>query len=79
MQLFYMVTFNDAGEIIQLETKRYMEDNLETWIIKTGNYKEINEIVVPTAFEVLWRLEKGDVSYAKFNMKKIVYNRPERF
>ena len=23
---FYIVTFNDAGEIIQIETKRYMDE-----------------------------------------------------
>ncbi|MDB5286769.1 MAG: hypothetical protein JWR05_1718, partial [Mucilaginibacter sp.] len=37
------------------------------------------EIVVPTAFEVLWRLKKGDFSYAKFNVKKIEYDKPGRF
>ncbi len=80
LSLFYLVTFNDLGEIIQLETKRYMDkENLETWIIKAANYKEISEIVVPTTFEVLWRLEKGDFSYAKFNLKKLEYNIPQRF
>ncbi|MDB5205035.1 MAG: hypothetical protein JWR72_110 [Flavisolibacter sp.] len=80
LSLFYIVTFNDAGEIIQLETKRYMDPkNLETWIIKLANYKEMNGVLVPTTFEVLWRLEKGDLSYAKFNMKKIEYDKPDRF
>jgi hypothetical protein len=77
LSLFYIVTFNDAGEIIQLESKRYMDkENLETWIIKLANYKKINRVVVPTAFEVLWRLKTGDLSYAKFNMKKIEYDKP---
>ncbi len=80
ISLFYIVTFNEVGEIIQLETKRYMDkQNLETWIIKMTNYKSMNSVLVPTTFEVLWRLEKGDVSYAKFTMKKIEYDKPEKF
>lgn len=80
LSLFYVVTFNDAGEIIQLETKRYMDkEHLETWIIKLAKYKEMNNVVVPTAFEVLWRLKTGDLSYAKFNMKKVEYDNPRKF
>lgn len=80
LSLFYIVYFNDAGEITQLETKRYMEkDHLETWIIKMGNYKTMNNINVPTAFEVLWRLKKGDFSYAKFNVKVIEFDEPYKF
>ena len=80
LSLFYIVTFNDDGEIVQLETKRYMDkEKLETWIIKLANYKEVNGIIVPTSFEVLWRLPEGDLSYAKFNLKKIEYNNPKMF
>jgi len=80
LSLFFIIRFNNAGEIIEMETKRYMdENNLETWIIKLADYKTINEIVIPTTFEVLWRLKKGDLSYAKFNLKKIEYNKPEKF
>lgn len=78
--LFFIITFNEVGEIIQMETKRYMDEkNLATWIIKVANYKEINAITIPTAFEVLWRLEKGDFSYAKFYIKTIEYNKPVAF
>lgn len=63
-----------------METKRYMDDkNFDTWIIKVANYKEINNVVVPTLFEVLWRLKKGDFSYAKFNIKTIEYNVAKKF
>ncbi len=55
------------------------EKSLETWIIKAANYKEINEILVRTNFEVLWRLEKGDFSYAKFNVTKVEYDIPQLF
>jgi len=63
-----------------METKRYMDDkNQETWVIKLADYKEMNSVVVPITFEVLWRLEKEDFSYAKFNIKKIEYNKPVLF
>jgi hypothetical protein len=80
MSLFYIVTFNSSGGIIRMETKRYMEkDKLETWIGKLGGYKETNGIVVPTSIEAIWSLEKGEFSYAKFNVTKIVYDQPQLF
>lgn len=78
--LFFIISFNQLGEITEMETKRYMDEkNLETWVIKLAHYKEINEVLVPTNFEVLWRLKKGDFSYAKFNLQKIEYNLPQQF
>ncbi|MEO8771129.1 MAG: DUF6544 family protein [Ferruginibacter sp.] len=80
LSLFYIVRFNDKGEIVQMETKRYMDEKrLETWIIKPGKYREINAVIIPTNAEVSWRLKEGDFSYAKFNVKTIEYNMPERF
>ena len=80
LSFFFIITFNEIGEITQMETKRYMDEkNLETWIIKLADYKEMNSVFVPTTFEVLWRLEKGDFSYAKFIVQKIEYNKPEIF
>ena len=55
------------------------ETNMETWIIKLSNYKQVNKIITATSFEVLWRLKRGDVSYAKFTIQKIEYNNPEMF
>lgn len=80
LSLFYIVTFNEIGEITQLETKRYMDEkNLETWMIKLSNYKELNEIIVPTTAEAMWILQKGNYSYAKFNLTELVYNKREKF
>lgn len=79
LSLFYIIRFNANGEIAEMETKRYMDKNLETWIIKLGNYEERNGIIIPTCAEALWRLEKGDFSYAKFKIKKIEYDVPQRF
>ena len=78
--LFFIASINDEGEITQMETERYMdEQHLEKWVIKIAGYKPINGIVIPTKFEVLWKLQKGDFSYAKFNIRKIEYGNPMRF
>jgi hypothetical protein len=78
LALFFIASFNDVGEITQLETKRYMDEkNLETWIIKIAGYRQMNAVMVPTKFDVLWRLKKGDFSYAKFNIQTIVYEQPK--
>ena len=80
LSLFFIITFNEACEITEMETKRYIDKTkLETWVIKCAGYKKVNNVVIPSTFEVLLRLEKGDYPYARFNVKKIVYNKPEKF
>jgi hypothetical protein len=80
LSLFLMITFNEIGEITEMETKRYMDEkNMETWVIKLSDYKELNNIFIPTKFEVLWRLQKRDFSYAKFKITVVEYNTPEMF
>ncbi len=78
--LFFKMTFNQIGEITEMETKRYMDEKrLETWVIKATKYQELNNVIIPMAFDVLWRLEKGDFSYAKFNITEVEYGQPEKF
>ena len=80
LSLFYIVTINNIGEITQVETKRDMgEDNLETWVGKMSDNKEMNGVSVPRTIEAIWKLEKDDYSYAKFKVKQIEYNKPEKF
>lgn len=80
LTISYIVTFNEIGEITQLETKRYMgNENLETWLGKLTDYKEMNGIIIPTNIEAIWKLEKGDFSYVKFKIKTIEYNKAELF
>lgn len=80
LSLFFTIRFNEIGEIIQMETKRYMDKTtLATWVIKCADYKELNNVKIPSTFEVLWRLEKDDFSYAKFYIKKIEYGKAEMF
>ncbi len=80
LELFFIVTFNAIGEITEMETKRYMDETkLETWVIQLSNYKELNNVKIPISFEVLWRLEKDDFSYAKFNITEIEYGKAEQY
>jgi hypothetical protein len=80
LSLYYKVSFNEIGEIMQLETERHMgEDDLETWIGKFSDYQEQYGIVIPTQIEAIWRLQSGDFSYARFHVKKIEYNEAEKF
>ncbi len=80
LSLFYLISFNEKGEIIQMETKRYMDEKrLETWIIKPFKYEEKDGVIIPTQAEVFWRLKEGDFSYAKFNVKVIEYDKPVKF
>jgi hypothetical protein len=80
LSLFFICTFNKIGEIIEMETDRYMgENNIQTWVIKASDYKPFNQVYVPTIFNVLWRIEKLDYSYAKFEITEVEYNIPEKF
>ncbi len=78
--LFFKITFNEIGEITEMETKRYMDEkNLETWLIKTTQYMLFNKVLIPTSLEVIWNLKKADFSYAKFLVTEVEYNKPEKF
>lgn len=80
LSLFFNITFNVLGEITEMETERYMdEQHMETWVIKASDYKEFNNVLIPTVFDVIWRLEKGDFSYAKFIITEVEYNKAEKF
>ena len=73
--LIYKVSFNEKGEITQLETQRYMgEDGLEIWIGRVSDYEEINGMKIPMSIEALWKLPDGEHSYAQFHIKEIQHN-----
>lgn len=70
-----IVTFNTVGEIVTMETQRFMKDTKrENWVCRMANYKEINDIKIPFSAEAMWKLQTGDYSYAKFEVQKIEYN-----
>jgi hypothetical protein len=67
--------FNEQGQITQFNAKRYYEDSLENWTGYYKNYQEVNGIKIPFDVEVVWNLESGDYSYAKFKINEIDFNR----
>jgi hypothetical protein len=78
--VYYIVHFNETGQIIKLETERYMEqDRKEKWEGIVSDYKEINGMKVPTFIEAKWKLDEGTHSYARFYIQKIEYDIPEKF
>lgn len=80
LSLSYIVRFNDAGEVAEMETQRYYNGNqLETWLAKMKDYKEFNGIKLPTDMEATWKLKEGDYSYARFILNQIEFNVPRHF
>jgi len=76
LSVYLIVTFNSSGKIIQFETKRYFgENNLQTWICSFSDYKDINNILIPTKAEASWNLSRDNqFSYARFNVISIKYD-----
>ena len=80
LSLIYIVRFNEKNEIIQLETERfYDEKNLKNWIGNCSNYKEINNVKVPSVIKATWRLKLDDHNYAIFNLQEIEYDIPKKY
>jgi hypothetical protein len=80
LSLFCIVTFNGIGEIVKMETQRYMDEKrMEKWIVTMSAYGEMNGIMVPMADEAAWKLAQGNFTYAKFTVKTIEYDKPEKF
>lgn len=74
LDIFYIVSFNQKGEITQLETKRYIEKGrLKKWIGKVSEYKEFDGMKIPTHIEAIWSLDSGDFKYADFYVETIKY------
>lgn len=71
--------FNTQGQITHFTTRRYKEDSMENWTGYCRNYKEVNGMQIPHDAEVVWNLESGDFSYARFNIIKIEYDNPSKF
>ena len=76
----FIVRFNQIGEIVEIEGKRFMTANRkEKWVCKMANYQEQNGMKIPISDQAIWRLNEGDQVYAKFELQKIEYNISEKF
>lgn len=72
--------FNEQGQLINFESDdRYYSPTGKTfekakWSTPISNYENINGFNLPTYGEAIWNLSDGDFSYAKLNIKNVVYN-----
>ena len=58
-----------------MQKERFMDDkSLEIQICKLSNYQAINNIIVPTKAEVIWKIGKRNFSYARFNESQLEYD-----
>ncbi len=72
--------FNEFGQIIGFNGCRYFEEaRLESWTVKCGDYRVVNNIKIPFYAEVTWNLDNGDFTYAKFKLLEIEYDVPAMF
>lgn len=80
MSVYYIVTFNETGQIEKLETERYKDkNNLEKWVGKVSNYKKVNGMMVPATIEGTWILDEGEHTYARFHVTEFEYGKAEKF
>jgi len=72
LDVYYDVFFSETGEIIRLETKRYMSsDKMENWTGRLDNYRSVNGMMIPMKIEAAWQLEEGEHIYARFRVQTI--------
>lgn len=80
ISLFYIISFNEKNEIIQLETERYYDNkHIKKWTGYCSNYREINGVKIPTIMRASWRLEEGDHNYVIFHLKDLEYDIPKKY
>lgn len=79
LELKYIVTFNERGEICRFETQRHMGDEgLHTWIGKVGDYRKVDGMLIPMHLEAAWVLNGKELPYARFDIEKITFE-PDNF
>lgn len=73
-------TFNQKGEVVNFVAQRYGDFNgqylMKTWVVNMKGHKDFNGIRIPSAGEVIWRLETGDYNWFQFEIQDIEYNKP---
>lgn len=73
-------TFNEKGEVLNFVAQRYRDVNgqylMNTWVVDIKEHKDFNGIRIPSAGEVIWRLETGDYNWYRFEINDIEYNKP---
>lgn len=71
--------FNEKGEVASFKAKRFMDKTLEDWTGYYNDFREVNGMKIPFYLEVVWTLETGDYSYAKFSINEIEFDNPKSY
>jgi len=80
LSVYYIVTFNEANEIEQLETERYMGNKgLTPWMGRVSDYQEVEGVKVPSLIEASWMLKDGKYTYGRFRVQQMQYDKPTRY
>ena len=53
-----------------------MDTTLEKWTGYYRDYREMDGVRIPAEAEVVWNLDSGDFSYARFKITDIEFNTP---
>jgi hypothetical protein len=76
----FLVTFNEIGEIIQMETYRFHgKKDKVLWMVQMQDYKWMNGIKIPTSMEGTLHFKNVPFPYFKYNLIEIDYDNPELY
>ena len=75
--------FNEKGQMTNFVAERYMtvddEYSLQTWSTPITEYREINDMMLPSKGEGVWHLSSGDFRYIRVEIIDIEYNNPSEY
>lgn len=70
--------FNAEGDVTSFEAKRYYDRKegatLEDWRVVNQGWRAFDGVRVPHQSEITWKLESGDFTWLKLEIKAIDYN-----
>jgi hypothetical protein len=68
---------DEEGKLTTISGRRYRVDKgrsvLTPWKGVCSRYRAFGEMRIPTSVEVIWELDEGDFSYAKFEVSLVKY------
>ena len=72
-----ILSVDEEGKLTTIRGRRYRVDKgrpvLTTWKGVCSHYCEFGGMRIPTSVEVIWELDEGDFSYAKFDVSVVKY------
>jgi hypothetical protein len=75
LEVYYEIEFNDKGQIVNMLTERYTDDeNKAPWLGKVSNYEQENGMMVPKTIEASWIIDGDTKPYARFNITEMDFD-----